>query len=662
MKERLSANLGEEANDIWASTFHSLCVRILRRFGDRIGFESKFLIYDTYDSKRLMKECMRLLDVDEKTFPVKSVLGEISRAKDMLIGCEEYEKSAGEDFRKATISKLYAQYEKMLKNSNAMDFDDLICRTIELLKKDSEVRELYQRQFRYVMVDEYQDTNYAQYVLVKILADGWKNICVVGDDDQSIYKFRGATIENILNFEEHFSNATVIRLEQNYRSTDIILQAANAVIENNTERKGKKLWTEKKSSDRVHVYTASTEIDEAKFVANSISDYIHDGGNWKDNAILYRMNAQSNAIESIFVKMGIPYRVIGGTRFYERKEIRDAVSFLSVINNPSDTIRLNRIINEPKRGIGEATINHALEISNALGISLFEVISTADQYEKLRRSYDKLNAFVKIMEELIEAAETVTLSELFEMVMDKTGYMKALKDAGAQEADRVENLEEFLTTINHYQEENPDLGLSDFLEEIALMTDIDNYENSSDSVVMMTIHSAKGLEFSNVYIVGMEDGIFPGYLSLRNQSELEEERRLAYVGITRAKKRLFLTNTTSRMLYGKTARNSASRFLKEIPDDCIIDDTPRKTPTSVAPKSRKAPTKAIDRSFGQGGLKMSAATPKSYAVGDIVKHKTFGAGVVVAAKKMGNDTMLEIAFEKVGTKKLMANYAPLQKG
>ena len=390
LKERLEKLLGSDASDIWASTFHSLCVRILRRFADRIGFSSNFLIYDTDDSKRLIKEAMRLLDIDDKKIPVKSVLNEISRAKDRLEGCGDFEKNAGGDFRLKEIARVYKQYEKMLKSSNAMDFDDLICRTIELLESNDDVKELYNRQFRYVLVDEYQDTNYAQYYLVKLLAEGYNNICVVGDDDQSIYKFRGATIENILNFEKNYEDATVIRLEQNYRSTEMILGAANAVISHNTERKGKKLWTSKKYGERVKVCTTDSELEEAKFVADSISSYIQDGGHWKDNAVLYRTNAQSNPIERVFVKMGIPYRVIGGFRFYDRKEVKDAVSYLSVINNPEDTIRLTRIINEPKRGIGEATVNNAMEIADGLGISLFDVLKTANEYDRLKHSLQSL--------------------------------------------------------------------------------------------------------------------------------------------------------------------------------------------------------------------------------------------------------------------------------
>ena len=662
LKERLEAMLGPDGQDIWASTFHSTCARILRRDGESIGYTSHFTIYDTDDSKRVMKECQRLLNIDDKMLSHKTLLHEISHAKDSLISPEDYLNDAGDDVRLRKIGEAYRLYEKLLRDADAMDFDDMIVNTVKLLEENEEVRTRYQNRFRYVMVDEYQDTNHAQYRLTSLLAGGSGNLCVVGDDDQSIYRFRGATIENILSFEEQYHKAKVIRLEQNYRSTQNILDAANAVISHNTERKGKNLWTANGPGEKIVVDNAFDEQEESTFIADTIMDSVKGGRKWSDHAVLYRMNAQSNAIERTFVRMGVPYRVIGGHRFYERKEIRDALAYLSVISNPADNIRLRRIINEPKRGIGATTINHAAQIAAGLGLSLYEVISHADEYEQLVRAAPRLRAFTQIIDGLAEAAEELPLNELFEKAMRDTGYLDSLALDRETYQDRLENIQELSSNLLRYSEDNEEGDLNGFLEEVALMTDIDNYNEEADTVVLMTLHSAKGLEFPVVFIPGMERGIFPGIQSLYSASEMEEERRLAYVGITRAKERLYLTHARTHMLYGSTSHNAPSPFLEEIPEG-LVEEKRKVTLSQQKPSVQRAakPKKTFDHSFGPAAPKPSAPAG-SYRVGDTVGHKLFGTGVVLSAQPMGNDTLLEIAFEKAGTKKLMANFARLTKG
>lgn len=662
LKERLEAMLGPDGQDIWASTFHSTCARILRRDGESIGYTSHFTIYDTDDSKRVMKECQRLLNIDDKMLSHKTLLHEISHAKDSLISPEDYLNDAGDDVRLRKIGEAYRLYEKLLRDADAMDFDDMIVNTVKLLEENEEVRTRYQNRFRYVMVDEYQDTNHAQYRLTSLLAGGSGNLCVVGDDDQSIYRFRGATIENILSFEEQYHKAKVIRLEQNYRSTQNILDAANAVISHNTERKGKNLWTANGPGEKIVVDNAFDEQEESTFIADTIMDSVKGGRKWSDHAVLYRMNAKSNAIERTFVRMGVPYRVIGGHRFYERKEIRDALAYLSVISNPADNIRLRRIINEPKRGIGATTINHAAQIAAGLGLSLYEVISHADEYEQLVRAAPRLRAFTQIIDGLAEAAEELPLNELFEKAMRDTGYLDSLALDRETYQDRLENIQELSSNLLRYSEDNEEGDLNGFLEEVALMTDIDNYNEEADTVVLMTLHSAKGLEFPVVFIPGMERGIFPGIQSLYSASEMEEERRLAYVGITRAKERLYLTHARTRMLYGSTSHNAPSPFLEEIPEG-LVEEKRKVTLSQQKPSVQRAakPKKTFDHSFGPAAPKPSAPAG-SYRVGDTVGHKLFGTGVVLSAQPMGNDTLLEIAFEKAGTKKLMANFARLTKG
>ncbi len=671
LKGRLAAKLGDVANDIWASTFHSCCARILRKHAELLGYTNRFTIYDTDDSKRVMKEAQRLLEINDKMLSHKSILKEISKAKDQLIGPEEFIAQAGGDIRLKTIGEAYKTYQKLLKNADAMDFDDMIFRTVELLQNNAEVREYYQNKFKYILVDEYQDTNHAQYVLTSLLADKYRNICVVGDDDQSIYKFRGATIQNILSFEERYPDARTIRLEQNYRSTQTILDAANAVIANNNQRKGKNLWTANGVGKKITVNTSYDEREEARFVADTIMRGVAAGKKMSDHAVLYRMNAQSSTVENALTRAAIPYRIIGGLRFYERKEIKDALAYLTLINNTADNVRLRRIINEPKRGIGDTTLNNASEIAAGLGLSIFDVISNAYDYPSLSRAAAKLDSFSKMINELVEAAQELKPHELLEKTLSMTEYYRYLDLDKDTAQDRKENLNELKANLMRYEEEAEEPTLNGFLEEIALMTDIDNYNTDADAVVMMTLHSAKGLEFPVVFIVGMEDGVFPGNQSLYNSEDMEEERRLAYVGITRAKQELYLTNTRTRLMFGSTTHNAASRFLGEIPDEL----TEKTGVTSYSSFRRSGEDdnfkdfgddftsgRPVNRGFTQQAKpKPSAPSAEHYKIGDTVTHKVFGQGVVLSAKAMGNDTLLEIAFEKSGTKKLMANFAKLTK-
>lgn len=674
LKDRLCAMLGETANDIWASTFHSTCARILRRDGKRIGYSSHFTVYDTDDQRRLMKSILKELDISEKNITPKSILNEISRAKDSLISPAEYALMVGDDFRLKIISRAYTTYQKRLEDADAMDFDDLINKIVELFKKCPDVLEYYQNRFRYLMVDEYQDTNHAQYTFVRMLAEKSGNLCVVGDDDQSIYKFRGATIENILSFENTFQNATVIRLEQNYRSTQNILDAANAVIEHNTERKGKTLWTQNGTGAMIHLHTAENETDEAERITKIILDGVAAGRKFSDYAVLYRMNSQSLTFERNFAKSGVPHRIIGGTRFYERREIREMIAYLSVINNPSDEMRLRRIINTPKRSIGDRSVEVAAQIGQQTGETLFEVVSHAKGYPALSRAANKMTLFAAQMQGLIELNndEKVTLGELYDELVERIDYLNFLKTDDPESAeDRAANVQELASNLRRFEEENPEGTLSDFLEEVSLITDIDNYDNNADSVVLMTVHSAKGLEFPVVFLPGMEENIFPGMASVYVPSEVEEERRLAYVAITRAKEELYIFHAESRMIFGMTNRNRVSRFVEEIPET-LVEHT-RSRDYSARPVSM--PNFGGAKPFGEAPKTKSVAeaggfTPKprvkpapagTYRVGDTVLHKAFGTGLIVSATPMANDTLLEVAFDKVGTKKLFANFARLTK-
>lgn len=674
LKDRLCTMLGETASDIWASTFHSTCARILRRDGERIGYSSHFTVYDTDDQRRLMKSILKELDISEKNITPKSILNEISRAKDSLISPAEYALTVGDDFRLKIISRAYTTYQKRLEDADAMDFDDLINKVVELFKKCPDVLEYYQNRFRYLMVDEYQDTNHAQYTFVRMLAEKSGNLCVVGDDDQSIYKFRGATIENILSFENTFQNATVIRLEQNYRSTQNILDAANAVIEHNTERKGKTLWTQNGTGAMIHLHTAENETDEAERITKIILDGVAAGRKFSDYAVLYRMNSQSLTFERNFAKSGVPHRIIGGTRFYERREIREMIAYLSVINNPSDEMRLRRIINTPKRSIGDRSVEVAAQIGQQTGETLFEVVSHAKDYPALSRAANKMTLFAAQMQGLIELNndEKVTLGELYDELVERIDYLNFLKTDDPESAeDRAANVQELASNLRRFEEENPEGTLSDFLEEVSLITDIDNYDNNADSVVLMTVHSAKGLEFPVVFLPGMEENIFPGMASVYVPSEVEEERRLAYVAITRAKEELYIFHAESRMIFGMTNRNRVSRFVEEIPET-LVEHT-RSRDYSARPVSM--PSFGGAKPFGEAPKTKSVAeaggfTPKprvkpapagTYRVGDTVLHKTFGTGLIVSATPMANDTLLEVAFDKVGTKKLFANFARLTK-
>ena len=674
LKDRLCAMLGETANDIWASTFHSTCARILRHDGKRIGYSSHFTVYDTDDQRRLMKNILKELDISEKNITPKSILNEISRAKDSLISPAEYALTVGDDFRLKIISRAYTTYQKRLEDADAMDFDDLINKVVELFKKCPDVLEYYQNRFRYLMVDEYQDTNHAQYTFVRMLSEKSGNLCVVGDDDQSIYKFRGATIENILSFENTFQNATVIRLEQNYRSTQNILDAANAVIEHNTERKGKTLWTQNGTGAMIHLHTAENETDEAERITKIILDGVAAGRKFSDYAVLYRMNSQSLTFERNFAKSGVPHRIIGGTRFYERREIREMIAYLSVINNPSDEMRLRRIINTPKRSIGDRSVEVAAQIGQQTGETLFEVVSHAKDYPALSRAANKMTLFAAQMQGLIELNndEKVTLGELYDELVERIDYLNFLKTDDPESAeDRAANVQELASNLRRFEEENPEGTLSDFLEEVSLITDIDNYDNNADSVVLMTVHSAKGLEFPVVFLPGMEENIFPGMASVYVPSEVEEERRLAYVAITRAKEELYIFHAESRMIFGMTNRNRVSRFVEEIPET-LVEHT-RSRDYSARPVSM--PSFGGAKPFGEAPKTKSVAeaggfTPKprvkpapagTYRVGDTVLHKAFGTGLIVSATPMANDTLLEVAFDKVGTKKLFANFARLTK-
>lgn len=682
LRERLVSAIGEEANDIWAYTFHSCCSRILRRFGEKIGYTNHFTIYDTDDSRRVMKQCQKQLGIEDKLINHKSILAEISRAKDSLISPEEYKQTAQNDFRKSKIAECYELYQAQLKKSDAMDFDDIIFNTVKLLEENEDVRNIYQTQFKYVMVDEYQDTNHAQYVLTSLLADKYKNICVVGDDDQSIYRFRGATIENILSFENHYKGAKVIRLEENYRSTQNILDGANAVISHNKNRKGKTLFTRSGSGDKIVYKTVMSESEESQYIIDEIVKNVNNGMKYSDHAILYRMNAQSRNLEVMLTKSGISHRIIGGHRFFDRKEIKDIVSYLAVINNPSDNVRLQRIINVPKRAIGDTMFANVLEIGAGLGMSAFEVCERADEFQKTSRSASKLMNFTKMIRDFQECIENgMGLNDLLQEVLDVTKYLDYLQEEPETYEDRVNNIKELSSMFIKYEEESEEANLSEFLEDVALISDIDSYNEDEDAVVLMTLHSAKGLEFPVVFIPGMEEGIFPGNQSMFSEEDLEEERRLAYVGITRAKKKLYLISSQQRMLYGQTSRNMPSRFLREIPSSVIDDQsvvarrstgftTPR---TAYANASRNelghsshnkigsyTQSSSSAHKFGQAG---NAAQKNNidFKVGDTVCHKSFGTGTVLTVTPMGGDMLLEVAFDKAGTKKMMANYARLEK-
>ena len=763
LKERLRNMLGgEEGDEVFASTFHSACVRILRRWAEEIGYPRSFTIYDTDDSQRVMKTVYKELSVDDKFFPVKSAINQMSRWKDQLVSPAEALQTPAKDTKGALAARVYAAYEKKLKEAGAFDFDDLIYQTVQLLAEHKEARDFYQNKYRYLLVDEYQDTSVAQFRLVSLLTGPEKNICVVGDDDQSIYRFRGATIENILNFERVYPGTKTIRLEQNYRSTSNILNAANCVIQHNTERKGKTLWTQNGEGDKVQVYTAENEQDEASHIADIIGQHLREGGHLADHAVLYRMNAQSAPLESYFTRAGIPHKIVGGQRFNDRKEVKDIHSYMSIVANPRDDVRLRRIINEPARKIGATTIDVIADLAGQEGVSMLEIIRHADQYAKLSRAIAPLYKFYQIYERLQDSLENKTLDEFASDVIEITGY-KAMLEADAAKghedaADRLQNLGQLVNNVKNYcDQQGEEASLEGYLEDIALISDIDNYNESADQVVLMTIHSAKGLEFPYVFLIGMEEGVFPSEMSKYSEADLEEERRLAYVGITRAKKELYISNSVTRMLYGRTQRNEPSRFLREIEPEYLeetrspvleqrsrlggwgsnySDTVPggasgysgasgwgrgsssygsyggstgygnrsgylnreynagesrgfgsgyagRGSSSSgygssygshsgsvggpggfgsgySRPAAPKTPAKQISFT-GAPAAKTNANTTKHYEPGDVVEHKVFGRGTVVAVKPAAGDQIVEIRFEKVGIKKTMANFAPLTK-
>ncbi len=663
LRSRLLQAIGEEcASMLHASTFHSACVRILRRSISKLGYDSNFTIYDTDDSQRLMKSCIADADVSEKQFPPRAVLTEISLAKDRMCSPEYFCIEAGSDYRKMVIGKLYKEYQNRLKSANALDFDDLIYKTVELLESFPEELEYYQNRFRYIMVDEYQDTNHAQFRLVQLLSQKHQNLCVVGDDDQSIYRFRGATIENILNFEKQFQNAVVIRLEQNYRSTKTILEAANDVIAHNAGRKEKTLWTDLEDGKKIIWYKAVDETDESRFVAEKIEKEVQNGASYQDFAVLYRMNAQSNNIERMFVKEKIPYHIYGGTRFYDRKEIKDVLAYMTILYNPFDMVRFKRIVNEPKRGIGDATMEMLENITRDLGISPIDVMRDSETYPVLSKKVAHLKKFALMIDELTDAVKTMQLDEFFDLLLQKTGYADYLKNMGEEGKIRLENVQELKSNILKYMKESELPSLENFLEEVSLYADAEQTETAPDTVSMMTIHAAKGLEFKTVFLIGMEENIFPSAHSINSldENDLEEERRLAYVAITRAKKQLCVSTTDRRMLFGMTTSNPRSRFLGEIQGDCMEQVQSKKNVAAGTRKVEMVQSISLQQQLASRRNhhpQKTAAKSVNYSVGTRVRHKIFGEGTILSITDMANDSMLEIGFDQVGTKKVMANFA-----
>ena len=699
MKERITNLIGDMAQDMWMGTFHSICVRILRRNIDRIGFNSSFIIFDTSDQKTLVKQCLKDLQIDDKLFNDRAVLTEISNAKNEMLEPEQYMARANGDFRKEKIGTVYELYQRRLKENNAIDFDDIINFTIKILKDNPDVLEYYANKFHYILVDEYQDTNKSQFTLVTLLASTYGNITAVGDNDQGIYSFRGADITNILNFEKDFPGTKIIKLEQNYRCTKNILKAANSVIKNNENKYDKKLWTENDTGNLPRVYSADNEYDEGTYIVNQIEHLKREEYyKYSDFAILYRMNTQSRAIEDILRREDIPYKIVGGLKFYERKEIKDIIAYLRLVHNTSDNLSLQRIINEPKRGIGRTSLDNVAKVANEHGTSMYEVIKHAEQYG-LNRIYLKSREFIEVMEDIISHKDELPISKLIPLILKKTGYTKALEDENTVEAEnRMANLEEFLTVAIEFEEEFAENGLSEFLEGITLSSDIDNMEENEESVTLMTLHSAKGLEFPVVFLVGMEEGIFPGYKSIAEEKELEEERRLCYVGITRARENLFLTCSKQRTIFGSTTCNPVSRFLKEIPEELLegydeafektsnnnfedsnyswsygnkgngtiksykINDTEK---TKVAASSQNSGFNFRTAESFLSSLNKKVNTSESadlskYEVGVRVFHKKFGEGTISKAEQEGDDLKVDIEFDKVGHKRLMAKFANLE--
>ena len=696
MKERVNALVGDAINDIWLGTFHSICVRILRKFIDRIGYEQSFAIFDTTDQKTLIKNCMKELNIDPKLFTDRSILSEISNAKNDMLTPEKYEEIANGDYRKEVTSKVYYLYQKKLRENNAIDFDDIINFTINILTDNADVLDYYSNKFKYILVDEYQDTNKSQFMLISLLASRFGNITVVGDNDQSIYRFRGADITNILNFEKDFPGSKIVKLEQNYRCTGNILKAANAVIKHNQNKYEKKLWTENEEGNLPYIYCGEDEYGEASFIVEEINKLRREEYfKYSDYVVLYRMNSQSRAIEDILRREDIPYKIVGGLKFYERKEIKDIIAYLRLIANPADNLSLERIINEPKRGVGKTSIENVEKISAELGISMYQVIKEADKY--IPRIYNNTREFIKLIEEL--RSLDVPISELIKQTLNKSGYTDSLKNENTVEAEsRIENLEEFLTVAMEFEKEEADNSLPEFLETISLSSDTDNLEETDNMVTLMTLHSAKGLEYPVVFLVGMEDGIFPGHKSIDNPEDIEEERRLFYVGITRAKQYLFLTFARKRTIFGSTSFNPPSRFLKEIPQELlegydealgekedddnfdIFEDSKfewryggkkesKVTTYKIDTNSNinKAPEPSFSFRSAESFLKKLETKKQSgiedvskYKVGQKVYHKKFGEGEITKLEKEADDVKVDIEFNKFGHKRLMAKFAGLE--
>lgn len=669
MRERVDKIVGFGSESIWVSTFHSSCVRMLRRFIDRLGFDTNFTIYDTDDQKTLMKDICKRLDIDTKIYKERAIMAAISSAKDELIGPEEYEINVMGDFSKRKIALAYKEYQKELKKNNALDFDDLIMKTVELFQACPDVLEHFQERFKYIMVDEYQDTNTAQFKFVSLLAEKYRNLCVVGDDDQSIYKFRGANIKNILGFEHVFADAKVVRLEQNYRSTQNILNAANQVIQNNLERKTKTLWTENEEGEKLHFRQFMNAYEEAEYIVGDISKKVREkDGEYRDMAILYRTNAQSRLFEEKFLMANIPYKLVGGVNFYARKEIKDLLAYLKTVDNARDDLAVKRIINVPKRGIGATTLSRVQDYASQENISFYNALRQAEQITSLGRAAAKVAPFVTFIQTLRSKAEILSPSELLKDIIDSTGYVKELEAEGTEEAEaRIENIDELITKVVSYEEENDEPTLSGFLEEVALVADIDSVDGDDNQVLLMTLHSAKGLEFPFVYLAGMEDGIFPSYMTITadDPTEIEEERRLCYVGITRAMKDLTLTCAQQRMIRGETQYNKVSRFIKEIPRELVelgrefqkkkVMDIPMPTSFRQMKQAFKQPA------FVPKQFEVKKSDGLDYSVGDTVKHIKFGTGVVTAIVEGGRDYEVTVNFDKVGVKKMFASFAKLKK-
>ncbi len=669
MRERVDKIVGFGSESIWVSTFHSSCVRMLRRFIDRLGFDTNFTIYDTDDQKTLMKDICKRLDIDTKVYKERAILAAISKAKDELIGPEEYEMNVMGDFSKRKLALAYKEYQKELKKNNALDFDDLIMKTVELFQACPDVLEHFQERFKYIMVDEYQDTNTAQFKFVSLLAGKYRNLCVVGDDDQSIYKFRGANIGNILGFENVFADAKVVRLEQNYRSTQNILNAANQVIQNNMERKRKTLWTENEEGEKLHFRQFMNAYEEAEYIVGDISKKVreHDA-QYRDIAILYRTNAQSRLFEEKFLMANIPYKLVGGVNFYARKEIKDLLAYLKTVDNARDDLAVRRIINVPKRGIGATTLTRVQDYAVSQGMSFYDALKEADSISALGRAAAKVEPFVTFIQTLRSKAEYLSPSELLKDIIENTGYVKELEAEGTEEAEaRIENIDELITKVVSYEEENEEPTLSGFLEEVALVADIDSVDGDDNQVLLMTLHSAKGLEFPFVYLAGMEDGIFPSYMTITSDdpTEIEEERRLCYVGITRAMRDLTLTCAQQRMIRGETQYNKVSRFIKEIPRELVElgREFKEKKPMDIPmPTSFRQMKQAFKQpAFVPKQFEVKKADGLDYTVGDTVKHIKFGTGVVTAIVEGGRDYEVTVNFDKVGVKKMFASFAKLKK-